>query len=724
MRNLVSAGIAAFVLLSLGIAAPAAAGPIEDGSAAESRGDYATAMRLWQPLADEGNADAQNRLAVMYQLGRGVPQNYALAVNWYRKAADQGYVPAQYNLGIMYQRGRGVPQDYAAAVSWYRKAADQGHVGAQINLGFMHEDGMAAYNRGDYATAMGLWVPMADAGEVLTQFSLGRMYKDGHGVPQDDAAALSWFRKAADQGHAGAQANLASMHADGRGVPQDYASAASWYRKAAEQGDAGAQNALGVMYSSGRLPTDHAAAAGWFQKAADQGNADAQFNLGQMYEAGRGVPHDHAAALSWLRKSAEQGNASAQQILARMSETGPGTTAKAEPAKASPVPAQPANPSPAVAKTPPMPDIVFYLARGETDACGRGCSQWIAAEGKIDPAAAQRLRRLLAKVGHRKPPVFFHSPGGSVVGSIELGRLIRDQKLEVSVAHTVPRGCDRDKPLDKSCEALKRSGQELESDFDFLSAMCNSACVYAFAGGVARFVPPWVKLAVHDVGVDSNKPSLRGAALAESKRTIHERIVEYLREMGIDKGLFTVASAVPYESARPLERDELARFGLDRREFAETAWYFVEKPTIAMSKLFFVRSDNGGEHRYRNGIVNLACAVGDQVRFVVAQQREDEKRESEDPHPVMIDLNSQRIVLQYQTPSSEFRLNSALLSAGMFDVLGHESILKVSGVDQRRSDASEPAMKLNMDGFLDASVKFRKSCNESARNAMMFTWPQ
>src|SRR6266700_5718935 len=110
-----------------------------------------------------------------------------------------------------------------------------------------------------------------------------------------------------------------------------------------------------------------------------------------------------------------------------------------------------------------MPDIVFYLARGEADACGRDCNEWIAAEGKIDAGAAQRLRRLLAKLGRRRPPIFFHSPGGSVAGSIELGRLIRGQKLAVSVSHTVARGCDRAKLLDKSCDALKRSGQELEA---------------------------------------------------------------------------------------------------------------------------------------------------------------------------------------------------------------------------------------------------------------------
>ena len=68
-----------------------------------------------------------------------MPQDYAAAVSWYRKAADQGDANAQYNLGIMYDNGQGVPQDYAAAAAWYRKAADQGDARGQSNLGLMYE---------------------------------------------------------------------------------------------------------------------------------------------------------------------------------------------------------------------------------------------------------------------------------------------------------------------------------------------------------------------------------------------------------------------------------------------------------------------------------------------------------------------------------------------------------------------------------------------------------
>jgi hypothetical protein len=381
---------------------------------------------------------------------------------------------------------------------------------------------------------------------------------------------------------------------------------------------------------------------------------------------------------------------------------------------------EPAKASPTPVKAAPMADIAFYLARGDADACGRGCSEWIAAEGKIDPGAASRLRRLLAKLGHRKPPIYFHSPGGSVAGAIELGRLFRDQKLEVSVGHTIPHGCDRDKPLDKSCEALKRSGQELESEFDQTIAMCNSSCVWALAGGAARFVPPWVKLAIHDVGFDPDKPSPRGAALAEGKRVAHARIQDYLRDMGIDKGLLTASAAIPFESMRYLERDELVRFGMDRREFGETVWHFADRPSIGMSKRFFVRTGNGDQARYRNGLVSLGCGMGQEIRLAVAREHDGEQKSGD---AVRIDANGRRIALQYQTSSREFDIRSASLSADMFDAVGHGANIQVSGTDR---DGPAGSITLSMDGFSDAAVKLRKRCEETAHNTVAAappSWP-
>jgi tetratricopeptide (TPR) repeat protein len=117
------------------------AGPLEDGYAAERRGDFQAAFLLLEPLAKQGNAKAQFQLGHMYHTGKGgVPQDYTKALEWFRKAADQGNADAQFNLGSMYYVGQVVPQDYAEAMKWYRKAADQGNAGAQKYLARLSEE--------------------------------------------------------------------------------------------------------------------------------------------------------------------------------------------------------------------------------------------------------------------------------------------------------------------------------------------------------------------------------------------------------------------------------------------------------------------------------------------------------------------------------------------------------------------------------------------------------
>ena len=123
----------------------------QKGVAAYRSGDYATALREWTPLAEQGHASAQGNLGVMYENGQGAPQDYKAAVRWYRLAAEQGQASAQYNLGVMYRKGQGVPQDDKAAVNWYRLAAEQGHAAAQNNLGGMYAQGQGVTQDNVYA---------------------------------------------------------------------------------------------------------------------------------------------------------------------------------------------------------------------------------------------------------------------------------------------------------------------------------------------------------------------------------------------------------------------------------------------------------------------------------------------------------------------------------------------------------------------------------------------
>src|SRR5262249_61796453 len=81
--------VIAAILLIGSFAAPVLAGPFEDGIAAYGKGDYAAALLLLRPLADQGTARAQIILGVMYSRGQGVAQNYDEAMKWYRRGGDR-----------------------------------------------------------------------------------------------------------------------------------------------------------------------------------------------------------------------------------------------------------------------------------------------------------------------------------------------------------------------------------------------------------------------------------------------------------------------------------------------------------------------------------------------------------------------------------------------------------------------------------------------------------
>jgi uncharacterized protein len=163
MNRTFKASVAA-LMLAVGLAGPVAAGPYEDAVAVYDKGDNATALRLFRPLAEQGDARAQYRLGIFYENApMGVPRDYVAAASWYRKAADQGVSGAQYALGVMYIHGLGVPQDYSAGMNWYRKAADQGN--------------------------------------AIAQYALGVEFFTGWRVPQDYVSALKWFNLAAASGN-------------------------------------------------------------------------------------------------------------------------------------------------------------------------------------------------------------------------------------------------------------------------------------------------------------------------------------------------------------------------------------------------------------------------------------------------------------------------------------------------------------------------------------------
>ena len=91
---------------------------------AYDRANYLTALNIWMPKAQAGDADAQNYVGEIYEKGMGIKPDFEMAFIWYKKAAQQGNSKAQMNLGYLYEKGLGTENNKVKAMNWYAKASD------------------------------------------------------------------------------------------------------------------------------------------------------------------------------------------------------------------------------------------------------------------------------------------------------------------------------------------------------------------------------------------------------------------------------------------------------------------------------------------------------------------------------------------------------------------------------------------------------------------------
>jgi TPR repeat protein len=119
------------------LGSPALAG-FEEGVAAYQANDIPLAVKEFRAAAEQGDANSQFNLGLMYEKGIGVSVDEKQAIAWYRKSAEQGNSNAQFNLAVLYENGRGTAVDFAQANLWYRKASVQGDGLAVGNLGMLY----------------------------------------------------------------------------------------------------------------------------------------------------------------------------------------------------------------------------------------------------------------------------------------------------------------------------------------------------------------------------------------------------------------------------------------------------------------------------------------------------------------------------------------------------------------------------------------------------------
>jgi len=264
----------------------------------------------------------------------------------------------------------------------------------------------------------------------------------------------------------------------------------------------------------------------------------------------------------------------------------------------------------------------------------------------------------------RDLPILFNSDGGLVREAVQIGLILRKNRMTAGVARTVPEGCHLGFPLDDACRRLMQSKREHRARPYFGGARCASACVYAMIGASTRHVDPGATLRIHSsVGreIDKTENSLR----------------RYVMGMGVDPALVDATTKVPSRSFRGLSRGEMERFGIETRGVHETPWFAYHGPVgefLLLKSVTYPTGDTGDEYRTRT--VGLACSpFHPSIRFMY--QQELTAKESRTPPMIrakigdslfnLSTLNLQKNLIEKSVDLEPRQLQSAI-ETGSFEI--------------------------------------------------------
>jgi hypothetical protein len=380
--------------------------------------------------------------------------------------------------------------------------------------------------------------------------------------------------------------------------------------------------------------------------------------------------------------------------------------------------------------------MMFFVAKGGPNACGPGCSEWIAAEGMIDPDAAQRFRDFMGTLSRRDLPVFLNSIGGIAGQGIVLGAMLREQRMTVGVGRTIPEGCRRAAASEDACRSVAQGKREHRARLTTEGARCISACVYALVGGSVRQVARDAQIGIHSVRL----PRSPSREWAPGVNDVHNLLKRYMVEMGVDPGLTDAAAKVSADGVRYLSRDEIARFGLETRGAYETPWMAYENFSNQFVVLKSVTQASGaGGKDYRTTNVRIWCTGGG-VGLWFVYQREPSSDETSLPAAARLVAGDSSYTLRAGETKvasggeraktngeiiAAFEIESGRAKAGseqQFAAVGWEflrnaiaapAIVITEAAPPQASTASSRVVTLSTGGLSKALEPLQKNCGEA-----------
>lgn len=317
--------------------------------------EYQNAAKWLIPWAEQGKAEAQYRMGILYEEGKAVKQNTAQALKWYRAAAKQGHVGAKRRLQSLEKTIANTSGNESVALNWYQELASEGDVNAQYNLGFMYETGWGVPI--DEIEAARWYEPAAENKNVQAQLRLGMLYLDGAGVAQSNIQGEKWISTAAKKGnHLAATIkdkllnSNPELQIDVKQVVHEVRSVSAKNEKKAEsiimeavqtaqaklEAEKARKEALLAKLkniqsaTNQQVVSDDNALLGphgektfrWYKNKAEKGVASAQFHVAKMYEAGTDVAMNMSEAVRWYTSAADAGYSDAQYYLGMLYEKG------------------------------------------------------------------------------------------------------------------------------------------------------------------------------------------------------------------------------------------------------------------------------------------------------------------------------------------------------------------------------------------------------------------
>jgi hypothetical protein len=302
---------------------------------------------------------------------------------------------------------------------------------------------------------------------------------------------------------------------------------------------------------------------------------------------------------------------------------------------------------------PAQPDLepmLFFVAKGERDVCGPGCSEWIAAEGMFEgPQVEQRFRDLLATLKGRKLPIVFNSLGGVIGEALVLGRILRERRMAASVGESYPEGCKARIAADESCRRIMEGNRELKAQLRTTGAVCSSACVYALLGASKRHVPADARVGIH-AATPTTVSSQPGWLTVEQ---MHNNRKRYILEMGANPDLQDAAVRTPPPGVHVLSREELVRYRVETSAPYESDWmqYQEQRGPMRSYMLKAVTAASGADgSEFRTTNLRMTCAEG-RPATSIEYQREAGSNEVGVPTVIRIAAGSDVKTLQRTTPT-------------------------------------------------------------------------